>query len=131
MTKAATIYQFWAGFGLTAYEENSVPTGDGAPAFPYLTYELITSGELDRIQGSASLWYRGTSWTAANAKVEEISEMIGGGKVLPCDGGGIVVRKGTPFAQSMGDQESAAISNNDNLIKRKVLTIEYLFTTMF
>ena len=122
MTKAAALYQFWSGFGLTAYEENSVPTGDGAPAFPYLTYELITSGELDRIQGSASLWYRGTSWTAANAKVEEISEMIGGCKVLPCDGGGIVVRKGTPFAQSMGD-------STDNLIKRKILSLEIAFIT--
>lgn len=124
MTKAAAIYQFWAGFGLTAYEENSVPTGDGAPGFPYLTYELITSGDLDRIQCSASLWYRSTSWTAANAKVEEISAAIAGGVVLPCDGGGIIVRKATPFAQSMGD-------DTDNMIKRKILTVEYLYSTQY
>lgn len=124
MTKAAAIYDFWAGFGLTAYEENSVPTGDGAPDFPYLTYELITSGDLDRIQASASLWYRGTSWTAANAKVEEISAAIAGGVVLPCDSGAIVVRKAVPFAQSMGD-------DTDNMIKRKVLSVEYLYSTQY
>ena len=32
MTKAAAIYQFWSGFGLTAYEENTVPED---AAFPY------------------------------------------------------------------------------------------------
>lgn len=124
MTKAAAIYQFWAGFGLDAYEENSVPTGDSAPAFPYLTYELITSGDLDRVQASASLWYRGTSWTPANAKVEEISEAIGGGVVVPCDSGGIIIRKAAPFAQSMGD-------DSDNMIKRKVLAVEYLYSTQY
>lgn len=122
MTKAAAIYQFWAGFGLTAYEENSVPTGDGAPDFPYLTYELITSGDLDRMQASASLWYRGTSWMAANAKTEEISAAIAGGVALPCDGGGIIVRKAAPFAQSMGD-------DTDDMVKRKVLSVEYLYAT--
>jgi hypothetical protein len=122
MTKAAAIYQFWAGFGLTAYEENSVPTGDGAPEFPYITYELITSSDLDRMQASASLWYRGTSWLAANAKAEEISAVIAGGSVIPCDGGAIIVRKATPFAQNMGD-------DTDNMIKRKVLSIEYLYAT--
>ena len=39
MTKAAAIYQFWNSFGLTAYEENTVP--DDA-AFPYITYQLVT-----------------------------------------------------------------------------------------
>ena len=39
MTKAAAIYQFWSGFGLTAYEENTVPTD---AAFPYITYQLVT-----------------------------------------------------------------------------------------
>ena len=31
MTKAAAIYNFWAGFGIPAYEENSVPSGEDAP----------------------------------------------------------------------------------------------------
>ena len=39
MTKEAALYQFWSSFGLTAYEENSVPA---QAAFPYISYEVIT-----------------------------------------------------------------------------------------
>lgn len=39
MTKAAALHSFFSGFGLTAYEENSVP--DDA-VFPYITYSLTT-----------------------------------------------------------------------------------------
>ena len=81
MTKAAALHSFFGGFGLTAYEENSVP--DDA-VFPYLTYSLTTDSFSDYPSTIAiSLWYRSTSWTAANAKCEEISAGIGyGGKLL-------------------------------------------------
>ena len=114
MTKAAAIYQFWNSFGLTAYEENSVP--DEA-AFPYITYQLVTDGFDREIPLTASLWYRGESWTAINAKTEEISQKISrGGKIISCDDGAIWLKRGQPFAQNMGDE-------SDNLIKRKYLNI--------
>ena len=119
MTKAAAIYQFWSGFGLTAYEENTVPTD---AAFPYITYQLVTDSFDREIPLTASLWYRSESWTAINAKTEEISQKISrGGKFIPCDGGAIWLKRGQPFAQSMGDE-------SDNLIKRKYLNItaEYM-----
>ena len=120
MTKAAAIYQFWNSFGLTAYEENSVP--DEA-AFPYITYQLVTDGFDREIQLTASIWYRSESWTGINAKTEEISQKISrGGKVIPCDGGSIWMKRGQPFAQSMGDE-------SDNLIKRKYLNITAEFMT--
>lgn len=123
MTKAAAIYQFWAGFGLNTYEENSVPTGDDAPAFPYLTYSLVTDSFGGEVAMSASLWYRSTSWTAINAKAEEISTDIGmGGKILPCDGGAIWLKRGQPFAQNMGD-------DSDNLIRRKYINVSAEFIT--
>lgn len=121
MTKAAAIFNFWSGFGLTAYEENSLPK---SPEFPYVTYELVTSGDLDHVTASASLWYRDASIVAVNAKVEEISQAIGGGVVLPCESGAIVVRKGTPFSQPMGD-------DLDDMIKRRILTVDYLFATKY
>ena len=78
MTKAAAIYQFWSGFGLTAYEENTVPTD---AAFPYITYQLVTDSFEREIPLTASIWYRSESWTAINAKTEEISRKISrGGK---------------------------------------------------
>ena len=119
MTKAAAIYQFWSGFGLTAYEENSVPED---AAFPYVTYQLVTDSFDSEVAATASLWYRGESWKEANAKVEEISSAIGrGGKIIKCDGGRIWIKRGQPFAQNMGDE-------SDDLIKRKYLnlTVEYL-----
>lgn len=119
MTKAAAIYQFWSSFGLTAYEENTVP--DDA-AFPYITYQLVTDSFDYEIPLTASIWYRSESWTAINAKTEEVSQKISrGGKFVPCDGGAIWLKRGQPFAQSMGDE-------SDNLIKRKYLNItaEYM-----
>lgn len=117
MTKEAALYQFWSSFGLTAYEENAVPTGDDAPQFPYLTYTAETDSLGAEVAQSVSLWYRTTSWVGANAKTTEISNAIGrGGKILRCDGGAIWLKRGTPFAQPMGDPD-------DNMIKRKYINI--------
>ena len=120
MTKAAAIYQFWNGFGLTAYEENTVPTD---ATFPYITYQLVTDSFYREIPLSASIWYRSESWTGINAKTEEISRTIGrGGKIIHCDGGAIWLKRGQPFAQSMGYE-------SDDLIKRKYLNITAAFMT--
>lgn len=120
MTKAAAIYQFWNSFGLTAYEENTVPTDAD---FPYITYQLVTDSFDYEIPLTASIWYRSESWTAINAKTEEVSQKISrGGKFVPCDGGAIWLKRGQPFAQSMGDE-------SDNLIKRKYLNITAEFMT--
>lgn len=120
MTKAAAIYQFWSSFGLTAYEENTVPED---AAFPYVTYQLVTDSFDREVAATASLWYRGESWTAINAKTEEISKKIGAsGKKIAVDGGGIWIKRGQPFAQNMGDE-------SDDLIKRKYINISIVFIT--
>ena len=120
MTKAAAIYQFWSGFGLTAYEENTVPAD---AAFPYITYQLVTDSFDREIPLAYSIWYRSESWTAINAKTEEISQRISrGGKIISCDGGAIWLKRGQPFAQNMGDE-------SDDLIKRKYLNITAEFMT--
>jgi hypothetical protein len=124
MTKAATLYAFFSGFGLDAYEENSVYALEEPPKFPYLTYEVKTDsfGEFDT-SITFSLWYRSTSWSAANAKVEEISSAIGrGGKIINTDGGYLLIMRGSPFAQSMGDMA-------DDMVKRKVINITVRYYT--
>lgn len=124
MTKAAALYQFFSGFELEAWEENSVYTLESPPAFPYLTYEMNTDAFNDYDTAlTFSLWYRSTSWASANAKVEEISAAIGRiGKVLPVDGGHLLIMRGSPFAQSLGDP-------SDDMIKRKMLNITVRFYT--
>ena len=120
MTNAAAIYRFWSGFGLTAYEENTVPTD---AAFPYVTYQLVTDSFDREVAATASLWYRGESWTAINAKTEEISRKISrGGKIIACDDGAIWIKRGQPFAQNMSDE-------SDDMIKRKYINITAEFMT--
>ena len=128
MTKAAAIYQFWNSFGIKAYEENTVIDADEdgspvEPTFPYITYQLVTDSFDREVAATASLWYRGESWTAINAKTEEISKKIGAsGKKIAVDGGGIWIKRGQPFAQNMGDE-------SDDLIKRKYINISIVFIT--
>jgi hypothetical protein len=70
------------------------------------------------------LWYRKeASLLALNTKTEEISQKIGrGGVFLSCEGGKIWIKRGSPFAQTMGDP-------NDNTIKRKLINITAEFLT--
>ena len=120
MTKAAAIYQFWNSFGLTAYEEKSVP--DDA-AFPYITYQLVTDSFDREIPLTASPRYRRARWTAIHANTDAISQKISrGGKIISCDDGAIWLKRGQPFAQNMGDE-------SDDLIKRKYLNITAEFMT--
>lgn len=122
MTKAEAIYSFFSGFGLTAYEQNTIPTGEDAPAYPFLTYSF-SSGEFGyEVNLTCELWYYGSSWKDADDKVDSMSEAIGrGGIIIQCDDGAIWLKRGEPFAQSMNDP-------NDNMIKRKYLNViaEYI-----
>lgn len=124
MTKDAAIQSFFESFGLNAYPATSVPTGDDAPSFPYITYTAPTDSDMGRLSVSASVWYRGTNWTWINAKVKQISQEVGMGMTLECDEGGIIVRRGTPWAQPMGD-------DSDNMVKRKILNFEFLYATTY
>ncbi len=116
MMKAAALYNFWSGFGLPAFEQNAVPTGDDKPEFPYLTYSVVDDSFGDEVAMAANLWYRSTSWLEAEQKTREISKAIGSGHILPCTGGAIWIKRGQPFAQSMGDDA-------DDMIKRKYINI--------
>ena len=45
-----------------------------------------------------------------------------GGILLPCDGGAIWLKRGTPFSQNMGDE-------SDDMVKRKYLNLVVEFLT--
>lgn len=125
MTKNAAIQSFFESFGLPAFPATSVPTsGEEMPNFPYLTYIVSTGQDVERIPATASVYYRSESWKDINAKVDEISQSVGAGVTIVCDEGGIIVRRGSPWAQPMGD-------DNDNMVKRKILSFEFLFATTY
>jgi len=125
MTKDAAIQSFFESFDLPAYPATSVPTsGDGEPVFPYITYTAPTDSNMERMIVNASVWYRSESLVELNAKVRAISQYVDAGRVIECEDGGIIVRKGSPFAQPMGDDA-------DNMIKRKILSFEFLYATVY
>lgn len=114
MDKMQTLHSFWSGFGLKAYDEYTVP--DGA-VLPYLTYSVSVSGFDDPVMMTASLWYKSTSWAAISQKALEINDAIGvGGVTVPFDGGMLWIKRGTPFAQRVSDE--------DDTIRRIYLNIE-------
>ena len=119
--KTQALYNFFSGFELPAYEENTVPTGANAPELPYITYATATSGFDSDGKIRASLCYKGYSWADADRKAAEINAALAhGGKMIPYTGGALWIRRGTPFAQHMAD--------DDDTIQRIYLnlTAEYL-----
>ena len=121
MTKGEALQQFFSGFGLTAYAAASVPADT---VFPYLTYDLVTGnwGDME-VSITVNLWYHTDSEALPNAKADEIADTIGiGGKVLLCDGGGICLKRGSPWCQSLADE-------TDKSIKRRYINISAEFLT--
>ena len=128
MTPAAALYQFFASAvpGWDAYPETAVPSkaaGDAQDAaFPYLTYSNATSAfDEGEVGLSVNLWARTDSEKTMNDAASALSAAIGrGGATLACDGGYIWLKRGTPFAQAMADEDTA--------IKRRYINItaEYL-----
>ena len=121
MNKIQVIHAFWSGFGIKAYNENSVPTG---LKYPYITYDMSWTDDFgEEVAQTASIWYKteSKSWTDVAAKAQEISAAIGGGgTVYHCDDGTIWIKKANPWAQLMGDAE-------DDSIRRIVLNVAITF----
>lgn len=124
MTIEQTIHNFWSSFGLTAYDENSVPYG---AKLPYITYSVnigdITSGP---VTTQASLWYRSMSWKEITEKSDEIRNYLGlGGVMIEHDRGAIWIKRGNTFSQRAAAGSSE--SEQDNTIRRVVLTVDIEF----
>lgn len=106
MDKEQCLHQFWASFGVPAYDERTVPQIE----MPYLTYEVSASDFGNSVSLSASLWYRSTGWGEITRKGHEISEAIGmGGTLRPYEGGALWVTRGSPFSVRMGDPADGTI----------------------
>lgn len=125
MTPEAAIYSFLSGFGIPAYAQTSVPEQDSPEweGFPYLSYSPVQPDMFEESSMSVNLWYRTDSEALPNAKVREIGEAVPPrSKVpLPCDGGGILISRGSPWVQSPN------VDGEDGMVKRRLfnLTIEY------
>lgn len=117
MNKWQAQYNFWSLFGLPVYDASSVPDGDDAPQFPYITYNGVNGNFDEDVTTNASIWTRSTSWTEADRISDLVQDLLRtGGYTVPYDGGIIWITPGVPFSQNMGDP-------NDDLVRRKYLNV--------
>ena len=121
-TKAAAIHAWINSFGVPAYPASAVP--DDAE-MPYLTYTPVDGAWDDPEQPmQVDLWYRGESEAAPNAKADEISRSIGlGGTMIGSEAGAVWVRRGSPFCQSVPDE--------DRTVKRRMINLTIEFFTVY
>lgn len=126
MDRYQAVHEFWSSFDLPAYDETTVPTGEDAPDFPYITYAVSIGALGDYISLSASVWYKGNSWHAISKKVDEIAEKVAsrGFYKMELDDGYLWLTQGTPFAQRMSDPE-------DDQIRRYYLQLDAEFLTAY
>lgn len=121
MTKGAALQAFFAHF-MDAYAASSVPDD---VIFPYLTYELTTSAwDGGEVGLTVNLWFYTTSEAVPNAKAQELSDAIGyGGVTIPCDGGFIWLKRGSPWCQNLQD-------DTDPNIKRRYINVTAEYMTL-
>lgn len=118
MTKAEALHEFMSSFGLAAYPVQA----EAGAEFPYLVYEPVF-GSIDdgAIPLIVNLWFYGDSYLPIVRKAQDISEQIGGGVFVECDGGAILIQRGSPFSQPQSD------AADDRIKGRYInLTAEYL-----
>ena len=114
MNKHEAYHSFMSSFGLSAYDETSVP--DSAQ-LPYITYEMPDDFFGQDCAVTASVWTRSSSWLTISTVSDQIAMAIGrGGKMVPYTGGAFWIRRGVPWAQRMGDVE-------DDKVRRIVLNM--------
>lgn len=121
MTKDKALYEFMNTFGYSFYPTTAVPEN---ASMPYGTYTPV----FDMWGGSpvaltVNLWDRTESEALMNERAQKISDVIGNGKYVPCDGGAILLTCGSPFSQSLIDE-------TDDTVKRRYINITAEYITL-
>lgn len=110
MDKIQALHSFWSSFGISAYDETSVPdemsftNPDNKTRSPYITYEVSIGEFGEEVVSSASVWYYGAKWNDIDAKIKQIEERFkNGGVIVRYDEGTIWIKKSAPFLHRVGD----------------------------
>lgn len=121
-SRTAALQAWLETFGLPVYAAQAVPTGAG---LPYMTYTPVSGAWGDGEQAvSVDVWRRTESEAKANADAEAIGAALGlGGVLLACDGGGIWVKRGSPFWQAADAGEPGVKRRYVNLSIENLTTL--------
>lgn len=134
MNKEQAYNAFWNGFGVLAFEENSVPddkvidelinSGMAESKYPYIVYQVIADDIGHPVFPMASIYDRTTSWKRADELANEVSETIQNMNTIKLDNGRMFITKGSPFMQHLLESE-------DLNIRRVVLNLGVEFFTEY
>lgn len=134
MNKQQAFNDLWSGFGVFAFEENTVPDDDTikelieegiAPSkYPYITYQVITGDLNGPVFPTASIWDRSNSWERVDLLTNRISEAIQTMNTIKLENGRVFITKGSPFAQHMSEDA-------DSSIRRVVINLAVEFFTEY
>ena len=118
MTPEAAVHRFLSGLGMPAYPQAAVP--DDAE-LPYLTYALVV-GDWDEgeVNIPVTMWFRTSSEAIPNAAVRAVKDAVPrGGVMVPCDGGALWVKRGSPFAQAV------VVDGDEDGMKRRYVNLDF------
>lgn len=120
-TRTAALATWLGGFGMPAYSAQAVPDGTEPP---YITFTPVSGAWGDGEQAvTVEIWRRTESEAEANADAESVGRALGlGGAMLPCDGGGLWVRRGAPFWQAADSGEPGVKRRYINLSIENITT---------
>ena len=127
MNKEQAYSEFWSGFGVLAFEENSMPddeTIQSQAKYPYIAYQVIVDDLGHPIFPTASIYDRSTSWKRADELANVISERIQKMNTIKLDNGRMFITKGSPFMQHQMESE-------DMNIRRVILNLGIEFFTEY
>ena len=116
-TRTAALAAWLGGFGMPAYSAQAVPDGTEPP---YLTFTPVSGAWGD---GEQAFQLEQKIKAVANADAEAIGRALGlGGVMLPCDGGGLWVKRGSPFWQAVDSGEPGVKRRYVNLSIENITT---------
>lgn len=134
MDKEQAYNSFWSGFGVLAFEENSVPddsvidelikSGVAKAKYPYIAYQVITDDLGHPVYPTASIYDRSTSWQRVDTLANLVSRRIQEMNTIKLDNGRMFITKGSPFSQHQ--LESADLN-----IRRVILNMGIEFFTEY
>lgn len=126
MDKSQAVYQFWSGFGVPAYDENTAPDAKDIPSYPYITYTQATDALDAPVPLTANIWDRSTSWERVSKLADKIAKYVGEGgfRTISIDGGYLLITQGHPFTQRMPDE-------GDDMIRRVYVVMMAEFLTAY
>lgn len=134
MNKQQAYSEFWSGFRVLAFEENSMPddktidalikAGKVKAKYPYIAYQVLIDDLGHPVFPMASIYDRSTSWKRVDELANEISEEIQKMNTIKLDNGRMFITKGSPFAQHQLESE-------DMNIRRVILNLGVEFFTEY